>query len=68
MERSIPILREHFRDELDYQEWREHLKVHRKGSKDGANKDEGRCPRCGTYLTEISPNQRVTTYCRTCQQ
>ena len=32
MDWSIPILREHFRDELDYHEWREHLKVHRKGA------------------------------------
>jgi formamidopyrimidine-DNA glycosylase len=66
-DRSLPILREHFRDALDYQEWREHLKVHRKGAKAGASKDEGRCPRCGSQLTEIAPNQRVTTYCRTCQ-
>ena len=68
MDRSIPILREHFRDALDYQEWRGHLKVHRKGGGDRSNRDEGRCPRCGSYLTEISPNQRVTTYCRTCQR
>jgi formamidopyrimidine-DNA glycosylase len=63
---AIPILREHFRDALDYQEWREHLKVHRKGG--GKSKDEGRCPRCGTHLTEIAPNQRITTWCRNCQQ
>jgi formamidopyrimidine-DNA glycosylase len=67
-ERSIPILRAHFKDALDYEEWREHLKVHRKGAPPGAAKDVGRCPRCGSYLTEISPNQRVTTYCRTCQR
>lgn len=67
MDRSIPILKEHFRDELDYEEWREHLKVHRKGG-DGTKKDEGRCPRCGSYITEISPNQRVTSWCRTCQK
>jgi formamidopyrimidine-DNA glycosylase len=66
MERSLPILRAHFSEELDYSEWREHLKVHRKGG-DRANKDEGRCPRCGTHITEISPNQRITSYCRTCQ-
>jgi formamidopyrimidine-DNA glycosylase len=66
MDRSVPILLEHFRDELDYDEWREHLKVHRKGG-DGTKKDEGRCPRCGTHITEIAPNQRVTSYCRTCQ-
>jgi formamidopyrimidine-DNA glycosylase len=68
MDRSIPILREKFRHELDYEEWREHLKVHRKGSMVRKDKDEGRCPRCGNYLTEIAPNQRVTTYCRNCQQ
>ena len=66
--RSIPILREHFKDELDYKEWRDHLKVHRKGAPPGAAKDIGRCPRCGSSLTEIAPNQRVTTYCRTCQR
>jgi formamidopyrimidine-DNA glycosylase len=63
MRRSIPILREHFRDELDYEEWRDHLKIHRKGSV-----GEGRCPRCGTHITEIAPNQRITSYCRTCQR
>jgi len=26
-----------------------------------------RCPRCGAYLSQISPNDRVTTWCRTCQ-
>jgi len=62
-----PLLAEHFRDELDYHEWREHLKVHRKGAPEGAPRDEGRCPRCGTHLTQISPNDRVTTWCRTCQ-
>jgi formamidopyrimidine-DNA glycosylase len=64
---AIPILQQHFRDELDYQEWREHLKVHRKGAPEGADRDEGRCPRCGTHISEISPNQRVTSWCRTCQ-
>jgi formamidopyrimidine-DNA glycosylase len=67
MDWAIPILREHFRGELDYEEWREHLKVHRKGGGDRSNPDEGRCPRCGAYLSQISPNDRVTTWCRTCQ-
>ena len=67
MDRSIAIVAEKFHDDLDYQEWRDHLKVHRKGG-DGKNKDEGRCPRCGTHITEIAPNQRVTSYCRTCQK
>ena len=50
MNRSIPILREHFREELDYKEWREHLKIHKKGAKPGAERDEGRCPRCGLHI------------------
>jgi formamidopyrimidine-DNA glycosylase len=67
MEWAIPILQEHFRDELDYDEWRAHLKVHRKGARPGADKDEGRCPRCGMHISEISPNDRVTSWCRNCQ-
>jgi formamidopyrimidine-DNA glycosylase len=68
MDRSIPILREHFRDELDYQEWREHLKIHRKGARPGTARDEGRCPRCGLHISEIAPNQRITSWCRNCQK
>lgn len=59
MDWAVPILRTKFSDDLDYEEWREHLKVHRKGGE--------RCPRCGAHITEIAPNQRVTSYCRTCQ-
>jgi formamidopyrimidine-DNA glycosylase len=67
-DRSIPILREHFREALDYEEWREHLKIHRKGAKPGDAKDEGRCPRCGHHISEIAPNQRLTSWCRNCQK
>ena len=67
-DRSIPILRDHFREELDYEEWRDHLKIHRKGAKPGADKDEGRCPRCGLHISEIAPNQRITSWCRNCQK
>ncbi len=66
LQRSIKIVRAQFVDELDYSEWRDHLKIHRKGG-DGKDKQEGRCPRCGTHITEIAPSQRVTSYCRTCQ-
>ena len=66
--RSIPILREHFREELDYKEWRDHLKVHKKGAEQGADRDDGRCPRCGLHISEISPNQRITSWCRNCQK
>ncbi len=64
---ALPILAERFRDALDYEEWREHLKVHRKGV-EGRDRDEGRCPRCGTHISQISPNDRVTSWCRTCQR
>ena len=64
---ATPILMEHFSDELDYEEWRDHLKVHRKGTGDRNNKEEGRCPRCGHHISQISPNDRVTSWCRVCQ-
>jgi formamidopyrimidine-DNA glycosylase len=38
---------------------RDFLKVHRKGGEP--------CPRCGTTISEITPNQRITSWCRTCQ-
>lgn len=70
---AIPILKEHFSDHLEYEEWREHLKVHRKGveGRERAlprSRDEGRCPRCGNAISQISPNDRITSWCRTCQQ
>ena len=44
---------------LDYEERRDFLRVHRRG---GAP-----CPRCGSHITEITANQRITSFCRTCQ-
>ena len=38
---------------------RDFLKVHRKGGE--------ACPRCGSTVSEIAPNQRITSWCRTCQ-
>ena len=38
---------------------RDFLKVHNKGGKP--------CPRCGTAITQIGSNQRITSYCRRCQ-
>ncbi len=68
MDWAIPILEEHFRDGLDYEEWREHLKVHRKGVEGLVrDRDKGRCPRCGLHITQISPNDRITSWCRNCQ-
>ena len=38
---------------------RNFLKVHRRGGEP--------CPRCGSTISEISPNKRITSWCRTCQ-
>jgi formamidopyrimidine-DNA glycosylase len=38
---------------------RDFLKVHNKGGEP--------CPRCGTAISEIRPNNRITSWCRTCQ-
>ena len=38
---------------------RNFLKVHNKGGEP--------CPRCGTAITQIGSNQRITSYCRRCQ-
>lgn len=44
---------------LDYEERRDFLRVHRRGGQP--------CPRCGTPISEITANQRVTSFCRRCQ-
>lgn len=44
---------------LDYEERRDFMRVHRLGGKP--------CPRCGATITEITANQRITSFCRTCQ-
>ncbi|MBA4181091.1 MAG: hypothetical protein C0506_10930 [Anaerolinea sp.] len=46
-------------DDLDYEERREFMRVHRLGGKP--------CPRCGSTISEITANQRITSFCRTCQ-
>jgi formamidopyrimidine-DNA glycosylase len=46
-------------ESLDYKEWRDHLRVHRRGGEP--------CPRCGTKISEITAGQRITSFCRTCQ-
>jgi len=56
---AIPIVEKVFSESLDYAEWREHLRVHRRGGQP--------CPRCGTRISEITAGQRVTSFCRTCQ-
>ncbi|MPZ23134.1 MAG: hypothetical protein GEU28_06230 [Dehalococcoidia bacterium] len=56
---SIPIVAEKMGESLDYSEWREHMKVHRKGGEP--------CPRCGNRISEITAGNRITNFCRTCQ-
>ena len=38
---------------------RDFLKVHNKGGES--------CPRCGNSISQITANQRITSYCRACQ-
>lgn len=45
--------------DLDYEERRDFMRVHRLGGKP--------CPRCGATISEITANQRITSFCRTCQ-
>ena len=54
-----PIVAEKMSEALDYSEWRDHLRVHRRGGQP--------CPRCGTTISEITAGQRITSFCRTCQ-
>jgi formamidopyrimidine-DNA glycosylase len=44
---------------LDYDERRDFVRVHRRGGQP--------CPRCGAEITEITANQRITSFCRQCQ-
>jgi formamidopyrimidine-DNA glycosylase len=54
-----PIVAEKMSESLDYAEWRDHLRVHRRGGQP--------CPRCGATISEITAGQRITSFCRTCQ-
>ena len=56
---ATPIVAEQMRDELNYEERRDFLKVHRRGGEP--------CPVCGTRISEITAGQRITSFCRNCQ-
>jgi formamidopyrimidine-DNA glycosylase len=45
---------------LPVDEYRDHLKVHRRGGQP--------CPQCGSPISEITSNQRITSFCRHCQK
>ena len=58
LEEAIEVLRERMAEEIHHK-IRDFLKVHRKGGQP--------CPACGSNITEITANQRITSYCRHCQ-
>lgn len=59
MDWAMPIVAEKMSESLDYGEWRDHLRIHRRGGTP--------CPRCGNPITEITAGQRITNFCRHCQ-
>lgn len=58
VEDAIPILRERMGEDI-HVKVRDILKVHNKGGEP--------CPRCGNVISQITANQRITSYCRKCQ-
>ena len=55
---AITVLRERTGEDI-HVKIRDFLKVHRKGGQD--------CPRCGSTISELTSNRRITSYCRRCQ-
>ena len=61
MEWAIPIVAGGMEaDGLPDDHYRDHLRVHRKGGEP--------CPRCGSRISEITAGQRITNFCRKCQE
>ena len=58
VEEAILVLRERVGDDI-HLKVRDFLKVHRKGGQP--------CPNCGGNISELTANQRITSYCRRCQ-
>ena len=56
---ATAIVSEKMRDSIDCAEWRDPLRVPRRGAEP--------CPRCGATISEITAGQRVTSFCRRCQ-
>ncbi len=58
---ATPIAAERMEAEgLPDSHYRDHLRVHRKGGQP--------CPRCGCRISEITAGQRITNFCRKCQE
>ena len=58
IEEAIETVRERMGDKI-HQKVRDFLQVHNRGGQP--------CPHCGTAITQITANQRITSYCRRCQ-
>ncbi len=58
LEDAIVVLRERMGDNI-HRKIRDFLKVHNKGGQP--------CPTCGNNITQLTANQRITSYCRHCQ-
>jgi len=48
------------KDGLPVEEYRDFLKVHRRGGQP--------CPNCGASITEITAGQGIANFCRHCQR
>lgn len=55
---AMKVLRERMGDDI-HVKIRDFLKVHNKGGQP--------CPNCGGAITQLTANQRITSYCRKCQ-
>ena len=55
---AIDVLRERMGDDI-HVKVRDFLKVHNKGGQP--------CPGCGSNISQLTANQRITSYCRRCQ-
>ncbi len=57
-EQAIVVLRERMAHEIHHKV-RDFLKIHGKGGQS--------CPSCGANISQLTANQRITSYCRYCQ-
>ena len=55
---AMDVLRQRMGDDI-HVKIRDFLKVHNKGGQP--------CPTCGNTITQLTANQRITSYCRKCQ-
>jgi formamidopyrimidine-DNA glycosylase len=58
LQEAVEVVRREMGDEVHLKP-RDFFAVHMRGGQ--------ACPRCGTLISEITANQRITSFCRTCQ-